>query len=554
MYRLKMIWQFLIIFILSILVFLCSATISSAQTIYRSTRIPSEAAGEEGIVLAIRIPQTVRYQNVGAPVAIYHPGGFKGVGIGDKNANLVEFGFIEIFFNFPGCGIGDQLSGGVYDNRGPLSLISSRDVIRFSMGLLTDVNGKFFSEIVAPIIPLNSNVGMIGYSFGGSTNICLAGQHGQDIPNLAWILNWESPVGDGMAQAECGSKPTSLRPFNAEVNPAYNPDDGSWDLSSLAYDKKIKVQELEGEGEVVGGLYFDFNADAVVDPGEDFIAYPLVFRIENELKAFYSVRLRTKAKQKNLLPDPLPSHIPTLEETATFWYHRDGEYWIDSTVQKIPQLMFMVTASEIDHVQRSSDHPHVLLQYEGFRNSGARFVRLNPDRMYMEKVLRYLAPNAVDNDGFVIFDHISIRNAVEPGSFEDELGRDNNVAAGACELADRTQTNNLIPQLDEITNVRSFPVAEISDFKPFQNYPNPFNSSTVICYQLSANSLVELSIYDINGKRVRTLMCKKKSLGNHRIVWDGKDDFGDPVSSGMYFYLLKTDKNISKTNRMLLIK
>ena len=83
----------------SILAILCLVSISAAQTIYRSARIPSEAAEENGIALAIKIPQTARYQNTGAPIAIYHRGGFKSVGIGEKSANLTEFGFIEIFFN-----------------------------------------------------------------------------------------------------------------------------------------------------------------------------------------------------------------------------------------------------------------------------------------------------------------------------------------------------------------------------------------------------------------------------------------------------------------------
>jgi len=333
------------------------------------TRIPCEVTGDEGLVVCVKPPRTERYGSAGAPVAVYLPGGFQGVGIGDKDAELVRKGFIEISFNFPGSGLSDNQSGGSYDNRGPQSLIAARDVIRFALGDLADTNGKYLSDIVNPIVPLHTNVGLIGYSYGGVTNVCVAGVHGDTINRLAWILNWESPVGDGMPQAEAGSKPTSLRPFNPEVNPVYNPDTGDWDLTSLSYDASIRIGVLDSQEEVVGGLYFDNNGNSAVDHGTDFIAYPLVFEIDGSYKAFYSDRLRMEAETRNLFPDPLPSHIPTLDESITFWHWRNGEYRIDSTLYKIPQLMFMVVASEIDHVQRARPSS-CLIQYEGFRTAG----------------------------------------------------------------------------------------------------------------------------------------------------------------------------------------
>lgn len=463
--------------------------------------IPSSSAVGEGIALWIKAPSTERYGGSGAPIAVYLAGGFKGEGIGDKEAGLIDEGFIEISFNFPGNGTGNKKSGGVYDNRGPLSLRAARDVIRFALGKLADLNGKYLSDIVTPIVPLHSNVGLIGYSNGGNTNICVAGVHGGEIDELAWILNWESPVGDGMPQAEAGAKQEGiLRPFNQETNPAYDPTTGSWDLSSLSFDDSIRIPVLDNTDEnVIGGLYFDFDDDDTVDTGEDFIPYPLVFETGSGHKGYYSERLREDAQRKNLFPVPPPPHIPTVAETESFWYWRNGEYWIDSTLQKIPQIMFMVVGSDTDHVQRAPDHPHVLLQYERFRIAGARFVRLNPDQAYVEDILGYSAPNAVDNAAFAHFDHSSIHQSIEPGSYLGELGRDIIVPAGACELADRTKYDNLDPQLDDvITSVANISEAP-TNFHLYQNFPNPFNHQTVIQFSLRQPCHVTLEIFNLLG-------------------------------------------------------
>lgn len=87
-----------------------------------------------------------------------------------------------------------------------------------------------------------------------------------------------------------------------------------------------------------------------------------------------------------------------------------------------------------------------------------------------------------------------------------------------------------------------------------QNFPNPFNSVTAICYQLSATNFINLSIYDLLGRRVRTLVDKTEAAGNHSIVWDGRDESGQPVSSGVYFYKLMCKGNFEIGNNMLFLK
>lgn len=73
-----------------------------------------------------------------------------------------------------------------------------------------------------------------------------------------------------------------------------------------------------------------------------------------------------------------------------------------------------------------------------------------------------------------------------------------------------------------------------------QNYPNPFNPSTVIRYQLAANSTVSLEIHNLSGQRVRTLVSGHVSAGQHEVVWDGRNNAGRTVAGGVYFCRLQS--------------
>ena len=91
------------------------------------------------------------------------------------------------------------------------------------------------------------------------------------------------------------------------------------------------------------------------------------------------------------------------------------------------------------------------------------------------------------------------------------------------------------------------------DFALDQNYPNPFNGSTVISYTLPAGADVNLDIYDIMGRKVRTLVEGYQEAGYASVIWDGKDEADRNVSSGVYFYNLKAG-DMSMTRKMNYIK
>jgi hypothetical protein len=91
------------------------------------------------------------------------------------------------------------------------------------------------------------------------------------------------------------------------------------------------------------------------------------------------------------------------------------------------------------------------------------------------------------------------------------------------------------------------------EFEISQNYPNPFNPTTVIEYALPKSSDVKIKIYNILGQEVRNLVNERQEAGYKIIGWDGKDDHGMEVSSGIYFYRIVAG-NFVKSKKMVLLK
>jgi photosystem II stability/assembly factor-like uncharacterized protein len=88
-----------------------------------------------------------------------------------------------------------------------------------------------------------------------------------------------------------------------------------------------------------------------------------------------------------------------------------------------------------------------------------------------------------------------------------------------------------------------------SEFKLGQNYPNPFNPTTTIEYALPEPGHAILSIYDVTGREVTTLVDENQNPGRYRISWDGRDHTGHSVSSGVYFYRLSTNRGGNASDR-----
>ncbi|MDP8269144.1 MAG: T9SS type A sorting domain-containing protein, partial [Candidatus Tenebribacter davisii] len=86
------------------------------------------------------------------------------------------------------------------------------------------------------------------------------------------------------------------------------------------------------------------------------------------------------------------------------------------------------------------------------------------------------------------------------------------------------------------------------------NYPNPFNPSTTISFSTPEEGIVELSVCNIKGQKIKSLISNQITVGEHSIDWNGKDDSGKKVSSGVYLYKLNVNGKTEEVKKCLLLK
>lgn len=86
-----------------------------------------------------------------------------------------------------------------------------------------------------------------------------------------------------------------------------------------------------------------------------------------------------------------------------------------------------------------------------------------------------------------------------------------------------------------------------------QNYPNPFNPNTTILYNLSSDELISFEIFNLNGKKVRTLVNEYQNSGPKKVIWNADDNQGRQVPAGIYLYSIIAG-NVKQTKKMLLVK
>lgn len=97
------------------------------------------------------------------------------------------------------------------------------------------------------------------------------------------------------------------------------------------------------------------------------------------------------------------------------------------------------------------------------------------------------------------------------------------------------------------------------EYKILGNYPNPFNPSTNIKYALPFDSNIELKIYDVMGREIRTIELLNQTTGYNEIMWNGKNNVGGVVASGIYIYILKATSienfiEFSGSSKIILLK
>lgn len=184
-------------------------------------------------------------------------------------------------------------------------------------------------------------------------------------------------------------------------------------------------------------------------------------------------------------------------------------------------------------------------------------------------LLKWITESEIDNLGFVLERASSVTNPLDwqfIASYQttDELaGQGNASTRTVYSYTDETvrlgqSYQYRLSDVNTSGDVHIYDVIQISmpdapeatSLDP--SFPNPFNSQAKIGYQLSSTGHVEITIFDLMGRTVQTLISGYQTPGSYNLYWNGKDDFGNQMASGTYFILLKTANEVKKQKLVLL--
>ncbi len=234
---------------------------------------------------------------------------------------------------------------------------------------------------------------------------------------------------------------------------------------------------------------------------------------------------------------------------------------------------FTFSADQLNHTDTTG---HFFDIYADLINIGTETLNLRitrtrlelpPDPGWFNSLCNGLICYAPQIDTITIPDDFFGVPALEPDSsveFHINVGTDPNVAGTgfvSVKVENLADTTEFIELDFEITTETPNSIEDLigtapESFALAQNFPNPFNPSTKIGYRVpleGGNQAVSLVVYDQLGRKVRTLVSNSQGPGTYEVEWNGLDDQGSAVGSGIYFYQLTT-ADLSETRKMLLVR
>jgi hypothetical protein len=141
---------------------------------------------------------------------------------------------------------------------------------------------------------------------------------------------------------------------------------------------------------------------------------------------------------------------------------------------------------------------------------------------------------------------------IEPGTYELTCGRE--------DYEDYTFPDDIVVNPNEdvfiffdINPIQSVNGNAVHQTSLLGSFPNPFSANTNILYNLKNPTEVTISIFNIRGQKVKTILSANHDSGDHIIIWNGKDELNQPLANGIYFYNLEAD-NYSSTKKMILMR
>lgn len=358
----------------------------------QTTLINSEGVGDIAVMVAE--PEAVRYPEGAGVVVVVSP--IFGTMVGFMtDPDLTSIGLIQVSYLWPGqkdVATGVQ-SSGTYDSGGEPSILVLRDVIRYASGLVPDNKGRYISQLTQ-VTALTNEVGLYAFSDAGIAAVNVFSLYGDVLPGVQYYIGRENPTVDILSCLEAGYLDNNGQPI---YNPFYNypASYGSTAINLIYTNVRWEANHTDEHTGIEGRAYIDLDGSGTVSTGDYITSWrvPIMFG-----KRTYSAAL-TQALLDNgaLTLSTWPTDLATPEEAARDWSFRQStDHYID-LVSKIPDLKVMLVFAQEDHVQVAQDKPHIHQAFQGFRFEARLWVRLNPDRAYVQSLMPTAGDNYPDN-------------------------------------------------------------------------------------------------------------------------------------------------------------
>ncbi len=251
-------------------------------------------------------------------------------------------------------------------------------------------------------------------------------------------------------------------------------------------------------------------------------------------------------------PDMYYREIITDDLTYRVTYLADAEstVWWDMELPGIPGFGLPVLSLTYDH-SIDDIEPPVL-----------------PDGMIKSARLKLFLRNGADESITLTVDSIDLAHArrrhflIGPSAKDSMTVEDSPLADGkiTIQLLEDDREFVLVKSVFDVTFKPTTPSdasgidgGAPTTFRLGDNFPNPFNPSTTIEYSLAQESQVTIEIFNVTGQKIRILTEGRRMAGTHQVIWDGTDEDGHEVASGLYLYRLRT-ADYAETKPMMLIK
>ena len=343
----------------------------------------------EGMDIAVMVasPLTPRYPEGAGVVVVASPvftetDGFM------TDPDLTTLGLIQVSYLWPGRT--DQRTGvkssGTFDYGGDLSVKILRDVIRFAANRMADKSGRYMVSLTS-VSPLVEEVGVYAFSDAGLPAIRALSLYGTQLQGLGYFIGREIPTVDTTSCLEIGT-------YNAAGQPVYNPFyiyPTSFSSTALT----LNYTNLRWDStftsiysKAVGRPYLDLDGNGKLG-STDYVfdgQIPVMFG-----KRYYSTTLTAALLANGALSlFAWPADLATPQEAAQAWQIRQtpGLFAAMQSDEIIQNMKVMLVFARNEHAQVVQDKPHIHQLYQGLRFEARLWVRLNPDRAYVESLFQ----------------------------------------------------------------------------------------------------------------------------------------------------------------------